>query len=275
MRCDARREEVRVPMPWNERGVALLIVLLVTALLIALIFEFSYATRISLNNAINFRDSQRAYFLARSGIYAFIKYGKELRGTYIPQGEWGIVPLISDGDTQVRIKWENEQGKIPISIVTRSSDAYGMLSQLFTIKQISQDILDNQIVERQKFYLVSELHTIMNDEDYLKVSPYVTVSPVPSRRIDINAAPAEVLQSLCKSLGKDDGVVGMIIKNRSSKPYLAAEISSTTGMDPLVATYLDVTDTYFKVYSYATVGGYTKTIEALVDNGKISYWRSL
>lgn len=262
-------------MPWSERGVALLIVLLVTALLIALIFEFSYATRISLNNAINFRDSQRAYFLARSGIYAFIKYGKELRGTYIPQGEWGIVPLISDGDTQVRIKWENEQGKIPISIVTRSSDAYGMLSQLFSIKQISQDILDNQIVERAKVYLVSELHTVMNDEDYHKVSPYVTVSPVPLRKIDINAASAEVLRSLCRSLGKDDGVVGMIISKRSSKPYTAAEISSTPGMDPLVATYLDVTDTYFKVYSYATVGGYTKTIEAVVNGSNISYWRAL
>jgi type II secretory pathway component PulK len=88
---------MRLPMPRSERGIALLIVLLVTALLIALIFEFSYATRISLNSAINFRDSQRAYFLARSGIFAFIKYGDKLRDYYIPQGEWGVVPLISDG----------------------------------------------------------------------------------------------------------------------------------------------------------------------------------
>ena len=43
----------------NERGVALIIVLLVTALLIALIFEFAYGTRISLRAAVNFRDSQR------------------------------------------------------------------------------------------------------------------------------------------------------------------------------------------------------------------------
>jgi type II secretory pathway component PulK len=267
---------MRSKRTWNDRGVALLIVLLVTALLIALIFEFSYATRISLNNAVNFRDSQRAYFLARAGIYAFMNYGDKLRDNYIPQGEWGIVPLISDGDTQVMIKWESEQGKIPISSVTKVSDAYSMLSQLFSIKQISQDILDNQIVAKQNYYLVSELHTVMSDEDYLKVAPYVTVSPVPPRKININAASAEVLQSLCKSLGKDDGVVGMIISKRSSKPYAStAEITSTSGMDSLVATYLDVTNTYFKVYSYATVGGYTKMIEAVVNGNNISYWRAL
>ena len=276
MRCDARKGKMRLPMPRSERGVALLIVLLVTSLLIALIFEFSYATRISLNSAINFRDSQRAYFLARSGIYAFIKYGDKLRDIYIPQGEWGVVPLISEGDTQVMIKWESEQGKIPISSVTRGNDAYGMLLQLFSIKQVSQDILDNQIVAKQNYSLVSELHTIMNDEDYLKVAPYVTVSPVPSRKININAASAEVLQSLCRSLGKDDGVVGMIISKRSSKPYAStAEITLTPGMDSLVATYLDVTNTYFKVYSYATVGGYTKQVEALINGNAISYWRSL
>jgi len=264
-------------MPRNDRGVALLIVLLVTALLIALIFEFSYATRISLNSAINFRDSQRAYFLARSGIYAFINYGDKLRDTYIPQGEWGVVPIISDGDTQVMIKWENEQGKIPISIVTRNNDAYGMLSQLFSLKQIDQSVLDNQIAVKNNFYLASELHAILNkDEDYLKVAPYVTVSPVPARQININTASAEVLQSLCRSLGKDDGVVGMIISQRSSKPYAKKEeIPLTPGMDSLVATYLDVASSYFTVYSYATVGGYTKQIEAIVKGKEISYWRAL
>jgi type II secretory pathway component PulK len=258
----------------SDRGVALLIVLLVTALLIALIFEFSYATRISLNSAIYFRDSQRAYFLARSGIFAFIKYGDQLRGNYIPQGEWGVVPLISDGETQVRIKWENEQGKISIPLVTKDNTAHDMLRQLFSIKQISQDILDSQIAEKKNFYLVSELHNVMNDEDYGKVEPYVTVSPVTS--ININDASAEVLQSLCRRLGKDDGVVGMIIRNRIDKPYKTkAEINNTPGMDSMVASYLDVASTYFKVYSYATVGGYTKTIEAVVNGTNISYWRAL
>ena len=52
----------------NEHGVALIIVLLVTALLIALIFEFTYGTRVSLRAAVNYRNSERAHYLARSGV---------------------------------------------------------------------------------------------------------------------------------------------------------------------------------------------------------------
>jgi len=274
MTGDIRELTMRMPAVRRERGVALLIVLLVTALLIALIFEFSYATRISLNSAVNFRDSQRAYFLARSGIYAFIKYGSQLRDSYIPQGEWGVVPLISDGDTQVLIKWESEQGKISIPIVTRDNRAHDMLRQLFLIKQIDQDILDNKIVEKRNFYLLSELHPLMKDEDYDKIEPYVTVLPVTS--INVNAASAEVLQSLCRSLGKDDGVVAMIVNKRKTQPYTSKqEIAETPGMDTMVASYLDVASSMFRVSSYATVGGYTKQIEAIINGNTISYWRAL
>jgi hypothetical protein len=71
-------------------------------------------------------------------------------------------------------------------------------------------------------------------------------------------------------------VVGVIIGRRGSKPYAStAEIAATPGMDSLVATYLDVTNSYFKLYSYATVGGYTRTIEAVVKDNSISYWRAL
>ena len=102
-------------MTRNDRGIALLIVLLVTALLIALVFEFAYATRISLNSAVNFRDSQRAYFLALSGSMPSKSNGQKLR-EIIPQGEWQPVPLIAR-DTQVMVKWEDESGKIKINDV--------------------------------------------------------------------------------------------------------------------------------------------------------------
>ena len=100
----------------KNRGVALLIVLLVTALLIALIFEFAYGTRVSLRGAVNFRDSQRAYFLARFGVTAFTKYGDELRKG-IPQGQWQPLPPMRATDTEVSVKWEDETGKIRINDV--------------------------------------------------------------------------------------------------------------------------------------------------------------
>jgi type II secretory pathway component PulK len=259
----------------NNQGIALLIVLLVTALLIALIFEFSYATRISLNSAVNFRDSQRAYFLARAGVYAFISYTDKLTEN-IPQNEWGVVPIISEGDTQVRIKWEDEQGKIPIPTVVQGNDAYKRLQQLFDIKAVSQDVLDNGIVEKKTFYLLTELHQVMSDEVYDKVNDFLTVAP--ATHININTASREVLQSLCRSLGKDDSVVGLIINRRSDQPFAStSEITNMPGMEPLVASYLDVTSNTYKVYSYATVGGYTRQVEAVIQKGnKIPlYWRAL
>lgn len=259
----------------NNRGIALLIVLLVTALLIALIFEFSYATRISLNSAVNFRDSQRAYFLARAGVYAFIRYTDKLIGN-IPQNEWGVVPFISEGDTQIRIKWEDEAGKIPIPLVSQGNDAYKRLQQLFDIKAISQDVLDNGILEKKSFYLLTELHQVMSDEDYGKVKDFLTVAQI--SKININTASLEVLRSLCRSLGKDDSVASLIINRRNDQSFTStSEITNMSGMEPLVASYLDVTSNTYKVYSDATVGGYTRKIEAVIQRGSTAplYWRAL
>ncbi len=258
----------------GNRGIALLIVLLVVALLIALIFEFFYATRISLNSAINFRDSQRAYFLARSGVYLFAKY-PQLQDN-LPPGQWGVVPIVSGGDTEVRVRWEDEAGKIPIPLVIQGNDAYRRLQQLFAIKEINQDVLDQQMVEKKNFYLLSELHLVMSDEEFRKVKDYVTVAPVP--KININTASLEVLQSLCRSLGKDDGVAGLIISRRNDKPFAStAEITNMPGMEPLVASYLDVTSNFSKVFTYATVGGYTREVEAIITKNPFSilYWRAL
>src|SRR5512135_1441071 len=95
---------MRILDPRNNRGIALLIVLLVTALLIALVFEFAYATRISLNSAMNYRDGERAYFLALTGINAFKASGQNLRDMF-PAGQWQPVPLMTDTDTQIMLKW--------------------------------------------------------------------------------------------------------------------------------------------------------------------------
>jgi type II secretory pathway component PulK len=90
----------------NDRGVALIIVLLVTALLIALIFEFAYGTRISMRSAVNFRDSQRAYYLARSGVkFAGLLLSDNLKKgklqDQIEQRDWQVVPLMTgSNDTQ-------------------------------------------------------------------------------------------------------------------------------------------------------------------------------
>jgi type II secretory pathway component PulK len=255
----------------NNRGIALLIVLLVTALLIALIFEFSYATRISLNTAVNFRDSQRAYFLARAGINAFVKYGQQLR-ELTPQGDWGVVPMISEGETQVMIKWEDERGKININTIGDSS--LNWVENLFANREVSTDVITKimdlkKTTSNRKFILLSEIHAVMSDEDYNKVAQFLTADS--DGNININTADEVVLHSV---LPNNPSAVTSIVSERKSKTISAADVGLGVSSVPYVAK-LQKESTYFRVYAYATVGGYTKQVEAALSGSAISYWRAL
>lgn len=264
----------------SNRGVALLIVLLVTALLIALIFEFAYGTRVSLRAAVNFRDSQRAYFLARSGVNfvgtMLTALAKDAPQNYLEQ-EWQPVPFVGEPDAEIRVRWEDEGGKININTVFKGNSTYKLLSTLFEICGVSQDVLERMCPspnDRVNFFLLTDLHKYLSEEEYFKVSKFLTVSPV--GRIDINTAAAEVL----RSIGLDAGVASMIIEKRSQEPFVERkDINAFTGMNTMAAGMLDVTSNVFKVDSFATVGGYTKQIEAVIDRSTpeftVRYWRAL
>jgi general secretion pathway protein K len=274
-----KNEKRRTPTPKNQRGVALIIVLLVTALLIALIFEFAYGTRISLRAAGNYRDSQRAYYLAKSGVHIFGKF-KELQDG-IPQGEWQTIPVVSGGDTELRIRWEDEGGKINVTNATKGSDAYNRLLILFTNLGIDQGILDKisawMIEEKRRFNLLTELHLFLSDEDFRKVQDFLTVNSVGP--ININTAPVEVLMSL----GLQENEAKMIVELRREAPYdeVAKKIVDAPGT-ALIHGQLGITSSVFKVDSVATVGGYTKQVEAIITRGTgtvsavtVKYWREL
>jgi type II secretory pathway component PulK len=245
----------------NNRGVALLIVLLVTALLIALVFEFAYATRVSLRAAVNFRDSQRAYFLARSGVNYFIKNAAYIKDN-LPQNESAIVPFVSAGDTELRIKWEDEMGKINIS---DNQITYDRLDSLFELKAVDHAVLDRMretAKENGNFKLLSELHEVMSDEEFDKVKDYLTVYT--GQLINIYTASEDVL----KSAGVGDAAIITIIadrKNKTEKPVSEYGLNSAN---------FTATSSISRVVSYATVGGYTKRVEA-VTGGNQSYWREL
>lgn len=274
----------------NERGVALIIVLLVTALLIALIFEFAYGTRVSLRGTVNFRDSQRAYYLARSGVNFVglllndnLKKGKLQEN--IEQRDWQAVPILTEAsDTELKVRWEDEGGKINVTNLTKGSDGYNRLGALFEIRGLNRDILDQisawMIEEKRNFNLLTELHRFLSDEEFRKVQDGVTVYPltlVAGNKININTASVDVLQSV----GLNPGMAGMIKERRDQEPFKTPqEISDFLGpSNVLAAGQLADTSDVFKVASYATVGGYTKQVEAIIrrtsSGFSVSYWRVL
>jgi type II secretory pathway component PulK len=280
----------------NDRGVALIIVLLVTALLIALIFEFAYGTRISLRAAVNFRDSQRAYYLARSGVnFAGLLLSDNLKKgklqDNLEQREWQVVPLITgSNDTVLRVRWEDESGKINISSVVKPRDqasasnpalTYNRLVVLFTNRGVNQEILDRidkWMTEQQRssFYLLTEFHQFLSDEEFRKIQDAVTLAPV--TQIDINTASVDVL----RSIGLDALTAGRIVERRTQQPFTAQEINDFLGpSNTMAASQLTATSNVFKVNSFATAGGYTKQVEAIIvrrtdgTGADVKYWRAL
>jgi general secretion pathway protein K len=277
-RTDMTRHGIR-----NSRGVALLITLLVTALLIALIFEFAYGTRVSLRAAVNFRDSQRAYFLARSGMYAFAK-SDDLKDS-IPQGEWGVVPIVSGGDTELRIKWADEAGKIMITDVKTNQITQSIVKALFENKSIDTAVYNRMVDPTSNINnlsLLTGLHQYMNDEDFNKVSDCLTVSPVSQKgtiKININTTSADVLQAL----GISSGSAQQIIEDRNRTPFTLSTMPSIVketmvpGQTMAAANCLTDQSNIYEVYSYATVGDYTKQVEVIIQKKPFTvlYWRAL
>lgn len=267
----------------NSRGVALIIVLLVTALLIALVFEFAYGTRVSLRAAVNLRDGERAFFLARSGVNYCIKYSKDL-SSIAQQGEWTVVPIVSTGDTEVRIKWEDEAGKIMITDIKTNINTQAIVNNLFHNKSIDTAVY-NKMVDAtsniNRMTLLTELHQYMSDEDFNKVRDCLTVSPVnqqSTKYININNTSADVLQALGISAESAQQIIEDRTRNRITDQTMPAVVKDTMvpGLTSTAAINFLTTapSSIYKVYTYVTVGGYTKQVEAVIG-GNPPYWKAL
>jgi type II secretory pathway component PulK len=235
-------------------------------LLMALVMEFAYGTRVSMRAAANFRDSRRAEHLARSGVNVA---GKILAALLDPtinkpqdsleQREWQIVPVMTGGDAELRVRWEDEAGKIPIGNLSTGQKSLGRLERLFGDLGISLEVLD-RLKERRTLSLLGELHQVMSDEEFGKVRDLVTV--LGSDNINVNTAPALVLQSL----GLSAAQASMIVEGRSRGPYTdKANIPGYQGISSLIQGELVLTSNIFTVHSHATVGGYTKQAEAVIN----------
>ena len=71
-----------MPQRRGEKGMALLLVLVVVALLTSLLTELAFSTLIDLRLTETFRDSTRAYYLARGGVAAGRMILQEDRNQY-------------------------------------------------------------------------------------------------------------------------------------------------------------------------------------------------
>ncbi len=105
--------------PGNERGMVLLLVLVVITLLSALLSEFAFSTLVDMRLAETFRDTTRAEYLARGGITAGRMILQTDRNQYdaVDSSElWSIgvqdYPL---AEGAVTVKIDDLDGRLPLN----------------------------------------------------------------------------------------------------------------------------------------------------------------
>jgi len=251
------RRDIKIPIgrPFrNERGIALLLTLVILVLLTAVIVEFDYGTKVNLITAGNFRDEVRAIYLAKSGVAgarAVLIDDAKHHGPNDDLTELWAQPISAFpvGDGTVSIEITDESSKIDINRLGNKNplvrdDTKAMLIRLLNVLELDRNMIDPIVQATQnwvdpnsecpeEFYYeqqnppyhckkgsmdtISELLLVrgITPEIYNKIRPYVTtVSSQNQPPINVNTAGLPVLEALDNNISAD---IAACIQDR--RPY--------------------------------------------------------
>src|SRR3972149_2388421 len=278
----------------SERGIALVTVLLVVALLTTLVTDFIYRSYISSSRAANFRDSARASLLARDGVTLARAGLEELtrKDPFLVMDEGGMVfsKTVAEG-LRIDVRAPDERSRVSARIAypltgVIEPKAHGSYSRLLKAVRISDaslvdalaDWIDNDSSPRpwgaeehhykalstpykpRNNYVesVDELRLVKGyDSEVLNaIGQYVTPYN-PDGRININTAPKPVLMSLT---------------DRSDVMKVPGLARIGFSLQDRVTT----TSSAYRVYSKARSGEVVREVEAVIElNGRVLYWREM
>jgi general secretion pathway protein K len=108
----------------DERGVALLVTLLIVTLVAVVVLDLNYLMRVEVHSAANFRDQVRAYYLAKSGVTLV---GELLRRNVPELAELkrqllaGVPQTLPVGEDAVTVRVVDEQGKINLNALVQAT----------------------------------------------------------------------------------------------------------------------------------------------------------
>jgi general secretion pathway protein K len=141
----------------DERGIALLLTLLVLTILVALILEFDAEARREYRDAAAFRDNFKATVLARSSVHAargvlqqdLLKDKQANQFFDAPTDIWAL-PITNYviGDGRLNAKIEDERGKLNLNDLAVAGDDTAkkkkvqQVKRLFELLQINPDLVD-------------------------------------------------------------------------------------------------------------------------------------
>jgi len=288
----------------NQRGIALVVTLLVVSLITAMVVEFSYGVYTGTNNLYNWRDSQRLSLMAKSGINVSARFlsdaVKTQDFTYPGSIELPVENPFEDFNGLITVKIQDENSKFNINSIVFSNGllnetAYNSFKRLLKELSIDEKIAD-RVVDwidpdneprlkdsengAKDSFLVSTDEMLLIDgitkEDYFKLSSYITVYG--DGLININGAEKPVIK--CLSEGITDELAQRLVDYRKFSPFEKEEhIFKVAGFETAIGQSLmgriTVGGKNFYIRSTASSGGIKRIIEVVlnVEKNKIEFWK--
>lgn len=295
----------------SDRGMALVITLMILVIITALVTEFSYGIYTTTSSLYNWRDSQRLSFISRSGVTLAIKTISNIQNTYSytypARVDIPVMNIVEGFEGEVLIRAEDENSRFNLNSLiyqngTLNTDALNSFKRLLRnlnlkeeIAEIIVDWIDKDSQPRLKEseehakngYLESkdELLSIkgMDSKAYEKLSQYITVYGIDrpdSNLININTAPIPVIMSLDDLITRE--LAERVILYRESTPFKnISDIVKVAGFEGALGQSLisriAVKASNFRITSIAADNKIQRVIESIVEikgsgQANVKYW---
>lgn len=293
----------------NQRGMALVITLMVLVIITAMVVEFSYGVYTGTNSLYNWRDSQRLSIMAKSGVNVAAKFLSDMVGhqsySYPGSMELPVENPFEDFKGVLAVKIEDENSKFNVNSIVRpdgrtlNETAYNSFRSLLNNLSLDEKIADRiadwidsdgnpRLADSETGKKNAALDSVdeilmingISEKDYETLLPYVTVY---GRRdnliVNINGAEKPVLMCLSDSI--TDDLAQTLINYRNATPFeVTSDISKVAGFDKIGQSLMGKIVTQgsvFRITSSAESGGVKRIIETVLNvspsSVTVAYWK--
>ena len=297
----------------SERGMVLLVVLVLLTVLSSLMIDLGYTTLVDLRLTETFRDSTKAYYLAKGGIEAGQMVLKNDNNNYDSLTEWWAQPIVNFPiqEGNVSIKIDDLGGKLDLNRLMTSGgnpDAYvkGRVIRLLDHLDIidSESITDALIdwidedetpstsgaesnyyrslspayeSKNAPFDTLKELLMVrgIDNETLELISPHVTIHG--QAKINVNTATDAVLVAWVPETTTTDADEIISLRSNQAITQLGdlKQIGNFNDWYYALKPYIQVKSDNYRIIGEGYVGDAQKRVEAVVEKKtkKTIYWK--
>ena len=141
----------------NERGVALLITILMITIIVVLTLQFNSSMRYELQSAVNSKNNIQLGYIAKSGYnFALALLSADETNVDSPQDDWALLreysslsgEMFNDGE-KFQVEVNDLTGKIPINRLIKNDGSYNEDHKLIMMRLLTSNIFELEEAEAE------------------------------------------------------------------------------------------------------------------------------